>query len=125
MKFIEKKRTKLFALPLCFTTYYIDDEKLTIKSGFLSVIEDDAYMYKIQDVRLVRTLLERIFKLGTIICYTGDTTHPELKLVHIKNSYEVKEYLIKASEEARIKRRTLHTLDIGNSEFSDIPDDSE
>ena len=70
-------------------------------------------MYKVQDVKLATTLLERIFGLGTITCYTGDVTNAELKLIHIRKSKEVKNYLLKASEAARMKRRTLNTLDIG------------
>lgn len=114
MNFVEKKRTKIFGLPWTFTTYTIDENKVTIKSGFLNTVEDDAYMYKIQDVRLVRSFFERIFNLGTLVCFTGDTTHPELKLVHIRRAGEIKEFLMNASEEARIKRRTLHTMDIAN-----------
>lgn len=119
MEYFEKKRTKFLGLPLCFTNYTIDDEKVNIKAGFLNVTEDDAFMYKIQDVRLQKTVLERVFKLGTIICYTGDTTHPELKLVHIRNSNEIKDFIMNASEEARIKRRTLHTLGIGSEALED------
>lgn len=122
MSFIEKKRTKFLALPICFTTYTITDEKITIKSGFLSITEDDAYMYKIQDVRLKKSLFERIFKIGTVICYTGDTTHPELELVHIKHSAEIKDYIMAASEEARRKRRTMHTLDIDATELDEEQD---
>lgn len=121
MSYIEKKRSLFFALPLCFTTYTINDDKLSIKRGFLTIIEDEAYMYKIQDVRLRKTLVERIFGLSTVICYTGDTTHPELKLEHIKNGEAIKNYLMDASEEARRKRRTLHTMDIGG-EMSEIDD---
>ena len=95
------------------------DEKITIKSGFLSITEDDAYMYKIQGVRLKKSFLERIFRIGTVICYTGDTTHPELELVHIKHAAEIKDYIMVASEEARRKRRTMHTLDIDVSEMDE------
>jgi Predicted membrane protein len=119
MIYIEKKRTKFLALPICFTTYTISDEKLTITSGFLNITVDDAFMYKIQDVRLTRSLVERIFKLGTITCYTGDTTHPELKLLHIKNSGIIKDFLMTASEESRRKRRTMHTMDIDAMETED------
>lgn len=115
----EKKRTKFLALPICFVTYQIYDDKINIKSGFLSTVEDDAYMYKVQDVQLTKSLLERIFKLGTITCFTGDKTHPELQLVHIRKSAEIKDYLIKASEEARRKRRTMHTLDIDGDDSED------
>lgn len=112
MTYIERKRTKLFALPICFTKYTITDEKISIKKGFLTIVEDDAYMYKVQDVRLTRSFCERIFGIGTIICYTGDITHPELKLIHIKHTSEIKDFIIVASEEARRKRRVLHNLDI-------------
>ncbi len=121
MEFVERKRTRLFGLPWTFTKYTIDDEKVTIKSGFLSIVEDDAYMYKIQDVRLIRSFLDRLNKTGTVVCYTGDITHPELKLLHIKHSSEIKDFLRTASEEARIKRRTLHTMDIASGpEFEDV-----
>lgn len=108
----EKKRTPFLALPLYFTKYTVTDEKITVKSGLLRTTEDDCYMYKVQDVRLVRSLMERIFGLGTIICYTGDTTDPELKLSHVKNSNEIKEFILTQSEEERIRKRTLHTVDI-------------
>ena len=121
--FKEKKRSKFFGLPLSFTKYLIDEEKVTIRSGFLNVVEDDAMMYKIQDVRLVRSLGERIFGLGTVICFTGDTTHPELRLTRIRNSAQIKDFILDASEEARRRRRTLHSLDIDAMQMDDDDDD--
>ena len=120
MEFIERKRSKFFGLPLSFTKYAISEEKLTITSGFLSITEDDAYMYKIQDVRLTRSLVERLFQLGTITCYTGDTTHPDLTLYHSKNASRIKDFIMESSEEARRKRRALHTIDIDAEDLSDI-----
>lgn len=124
MNYVEKKRTKLFALPICFTTYSVTEDKVSIKRGFLTIVEDEAYMYKIQDVRLIKTFLQGIFKLSTIICYTGDKTHPELKLESIRNGEEIKNYLMDASEEARRKRRTLHTMDI-NGDYGSVDDIEE
>jgi uncharacterized membrane protein YdbT with pleckstrin-like domain len=125
MSFVERKRIKFFGLPFTFTKYSITEEKLTITTGFLSITEDDAYMYKIQDVRLTRSLSERLFKLGTITCYTGDTTHPELILLHIRHSSEIKDFIMLSSEEARRKRRSLHTMnidaeDLDEEELEDI-----
>ena len=111
--YVEKKRTKFLGLPLYFTRYSIGEDKLNIRRGFLNIVEDDTYMYKVQDVELITSLMERIFGLGTVVCYTGDTTHPRLDLVQIKNAKEVKNFILEASEQARMKRRTMNTLDIG------------
>jgi len=122
--FTERKRLLFFGLPWTFTKYTISPSLLTISQGLLNTTEDDCYMYKIQDVKLNKTLLERIFGLATITCYTGDVTHREIKLEHIKNSDEIKTYLLKTSEEARIKRRTLSTIDISANadDVSDMED---
>lgn len=120
MQYEERKRWLFFGLPFTFTKYIISEEVVTIVSGLLNTHENDCYMYKIQDVELVISLPERIFGLGTIVCYTGDTTHPRLVLTHIKNAREIKEYILKTSEEARRKRRTLNTLDIGSGVIDDI-----
>jgi len=119
MSYLERKRIKFFGLPFSFTKYAILDEKITITTGFISITEDDAYMYKIQDVRLTRSLSERIFKIGTITCYTGDTTHPELMLLHIRHASEIKDFIMLSSEEARRKRRSLHTLNIDAEELDE------
>lgn len=109
----ERKRLLFFGLPWTFTKYTITADMLTTDSGLLRTEENDCYMYKVQDVKLTATLIERIFGLATVICYTGDVTNPQLSLVHIKHAKEIKNYLLKASEAARLKRRTINTQDIG------------
>lgn len=111
--FTERKRILFLGLPWTFTKYTITPSLLTVDSGLINTTEDDCYMYKIQDVKLNTSLLERIVGVATITCYTGDVTNPELKLVHIRHAKEIKAYLLKASETARLKRRTLSTMDIG------------
>lgn len=113
IQYIERKRLLFLGLPWTFTKYTISSDMITTDEGLLKVEENDCYMYKVQDVKLTATLMERIFGLATITCYTGDVTDKELKLVHIKHAKEIKSYLLKASEAARIKRRTLNMQDIG------------
>lgn len=124
MAYQERKRWMFFGLPFTFTKYTVEEDVITINSGLLHTHENDCYMYKVQDVELEVSLGERIFGLGTVVCYTGDTTHPKLLLEHIKNAKEVKDYILKESEEARRKRRTLNTLDIGSGavDLDDLDD---
>lgn len=119
-QFIEKKRTAFLGLPIYFTTYTITDELLTIKEGLLKITENDCYLYKIQDVTLTRTLMERMFGLGTVTCHTGDTTNPVIELKHIKNAAEIKDYILKVSDELRLKRRTINTVNIGAEALEDV-----
>lgn len=119
--FRERKRWLFLGLPFTFTVYILKDDMLTVDTGFFKKVENDCYMYKIQDVQHTASLMERMFGLGTITCHTGDTTHPTLKLVHIKNSKQIKNYILEASEAARMRRRTLNTLDIGTGDI-DVAD---
>ncbi len=111
-EYVERKRWLFFGLPFTFTKYTVNERVITVNAGLFSTTENDCYLYKIQDVELKTSLAERIFGLGTVACYTGDNTHPQLYLEHIKNAREIKNYILQASEVARRKRRTLNTLNI-------------
>lgn len=119
IKFVERKRWLFLGLPFTFTKFIIQDDAITINQGFLNKVENDCYMYKVQDVEHKASLLERICGLGTITCFTGDTTHPKLIMPHIKHSKTIKNYILEASEAARMRRRTLNTLDIGSMADAD------
>lgn len=123
VKYVERKRWLFLGLPFTFTKYIIKDDMLTMDQGFLRKVENDCYMYKIQDVQHTASLIERIFGMGSITCFTGDTTHPKLELIHIKHSKDIKNYLLEASEAARMKRRTLNTLNIGAEAMVDMDND--
>ncbi len=117
IEFVERKRWLFLGLPFTFTKYTIKEDMITVDAGLLKTIENDCYMYKVQDVMHTASLLEKIFRLGTIVCHTGDTTHPILKLEHIRNSKTIKDFILKQSEEARIKRRTVNMVDIGSDDI--------
>ena len=122
VEFVEKMRWLFLGLPFTFTRYMIKEDMITVDTGVFTKVENDCYMYKVQDVEHTASIWERMVGLGTIVCYTGDTTHPKLLIEHIRNSKAIKEFILKESEEARLKRRTVNMLDIGSGEAGDIDD---
>lgn len=124
MEYVERKRWLFLGLPFTFTKYTVKEDMITVEEGFFKTVENDCYMYKVQDVMHSAGVAEKLFGLGTVTCYTGDTTHPQLILQHIRNSREVKDYILRQSEEARLKRRTVNMLDIGSGDMDDAADEA-
>ena len=93
MGFQERKRWVFLGLPLTFTVYTVKEDLITVNEGFLNRKENDCYMYKVQDVELQCSVWERMFGIGTVKCFTGDTSNPELYLHHIRNSKAVKDFI--------------------------------
>lgn len=119
MAFVERKRWLFLGLPLTFTKYTVTEEQITINSGFLTRVENDCYMYKVQDTILSVSLLQRIFGIATVVCKTSDVTHGQLILKNIRHAKTIKDFIVESSEEQRLKRRTVNTLNIN----ADVDDD--
>ncbi len=100
----DRKRT-LFGLPLSFTKYSLTEEKLLIKTGFLSLNEEEVRLYRILDVTLKKSLRQRIFGIGTIHCCSADKSTPEFDIKAVKNPEWVKETLSDLIEAERSRKR--------------------
>ena len=99
------RKRPLFGLPLSFTRYKLTEEKLLINTGFFSIKEEEIQLYRIMDVTLKCSLLQRIFNVGTIHCCSGDKTTPEFDIKDVKNPSHVKELLSKNIEIQRDRKR--------------------
>ncbi len=106
----DKKRT-LFGLPLSFTKYRLDRERLYIEKGFFTKKEDEVRLYRILDLSVTRTLGQRIFGLGTIRCCSADKTLGDFEILSVKKPREVKELISENVERERTEKR------VSNREF--------
>lgn len=98
-----KDRKRYFGLPLSFTRYRIENNRIFVNRGFFTTVEDELVIYRILDVRLRRTLGDKIFGVGTITLYTADETNRELYLEKIKNSAKIRDMISEAAETERAK----------------------
>ena len=102
----DKKRT-LFGLPLSFTKYVLDEERLFIRSGVFTKIEDEIWLHRIMDITLRQSLRQRIDRVGTIHCCSSDASQREFSIENIKNPREVRELLSSMVEAQREKKRVI------------------
>ena len=101
----DRKRVLFFGLPLSFTTYRLTSNRLFINSGLLTQTQDEVRLYRITDVSLSRTLIQRIFGLSTIHCNSSDKTLGNFDIINVKDGENVKELLSQSVEEERMARR--------------------
>lgn len=113
----EKKRWLFFGLPFTFTTYLLNDRKLTVRSGLLTTNEDDILLYRIMDTSLRRTLAQKLFGLGSVRVASSDQSLPELVIKNIRNARDFKEQLDARVEADRLRMR------VRTGEFMDIDGD--
>ena len=99
----DRKRI-FFGLPWTFTRYTLTETCLIIRSGIINQSEEEIRLYRILDVTLRRSFWERLFGLGTIHLCTADKTSPEVDILHIPNSREVRTLLSDRVEEERSER---------------------
>jgi len=111
----DRKRI-IFGLPWTFTRYSLTEEKLLTDVGFFSRIEEEVRLYRVLDVTLRRSLLQRLWGLGTIHCCTADKSTPEFDIKNIKKPVEVKNMLSDLIEKCREAKR------ISGREFMSVDD---
>ena len=117
------KKRPIFGLPLSFTKYTLLEDKILIDTGFLSTKQEEVKLYRIMDVTLKRTFIQRIFGVGTIHCCSADKTTPEFDITDIKNPFEVKEKISKIAEEQRDKKRVTGREIFADSDDDELDDD--
>ncbi len=122
----KQRKRNWCGLPWSFTIYSFDEERIFIESGVFSKKEDEVRLYRVLDLSLERSFLQRIFKMGTIKVDSSDKTMKCFELKNIKNPKEVKEQLSELVEEERQRKRISgreYMVDHDNDGYDDYDDD--
>lgn len=115
----DRKRT-LFGLPWSFTRYRLTAKKLVLKKGFFTITEDEILLYRVLDLRLIRTFGQRIFGLGTVVLLSGDATSPEFRILNIKRSEQVRDQISEMVEAERSRLRLQGRELVGIADETEI-----
>ena len=87
--------------PWTFEIYRIANGRIYTQSGLINCEENECMIYRVLDISLKRTLLNRLCGTGTIILRTKDASDGILTIRNVKNSQQVKDMISELVEEAR------------------------
>lgn len=104
MKWYDRKRLWC-GLPWTFTKYGMSDDRLFVEKGLFNVRGMEVRLYRILNISIQRSLIQRIFGLGTIHLDSTDKDLSCFDIVNIKNSESVMEMISEAVEAERLSNR--------------------
>ena len=108
IEYLWKDRKRHLGMPLSFTRYRLSEDRLFLTEGFLNIRDDEVLLYRVRDIDTRRTLLQRLFGVGTVTVLSSDKTMPTLVLKNVKNPLFVKELIHKQVEEMKVHRRVRY-----------------
>ncbi len=82
-------------------SYKLTTQRLFITRGLVSKKRDQMELYRVKDVSLEQSFLERLLHVGTVKVFSNDDTTPIMLLSHISNPDQVFETVRKAYRESR------------------------
>lgn len=109
IEYLWKDRKRFLGMPLSFTRYSLSEDRLFCETGFLNIRSDEVLLYRVRDLRLTMSLVQRVFGVGTVCVVSSDKSIPHLDLKNVKAPRTVKELIHENVEAAKNKRRMRAT----------------
>ena len=109
-------------LPWTFTTYSFSPDRIFVRHGVLTLREDEVRLYRVKDISLSRTLIQRIFGLGSVRICSTDSTLKDFELKNVRHAEDVKEQLSDLVEAERERKRVSMREFLGHEGEHDYED---
>ncbi|WP_420796411.1 PH domain-containing protein [Bifidobacterium stellenboschense] len=104
--------------PFTFTTYTLTADELAVKTGVLRETYDVTKLFRVVDMTITRSLLQRLFGLSTITLETRDqSSGGQTVLKNVIHGFEVRRVIQHAVDDARNVNR------VSAREYMDSGDD--
>ena len=98
------KKNTFFGKPWSFTRYLLYSDRLLIKYGVLTRRQEELRLYRVKDISLRQTLLQRIFHLGTLTIASTDVSASRFLIINVKDPERVARLLSDSAEKERIAK---------------------
>lgn len=120
--FIWTDKKRIMGMPISFTCYNMTEDRLFIRSGVLTTLQEEILLYRIRDLTFKQTLWQKVFGVGSVVVHSSDTTNAHCELKNIKMPFEVKELIHKHVEIMKKKNRMRANEFIRDDIDDDCPD---
>lgn len=116
---IWKDRKRILGMPISFTKYSIDDDRLYLEKGFFKSEMNEILLYRILDIKTTRTLGQKLFGVGTITLYSADSSNKILELKNIKKPKQIHKFISEIVEKERKEKKVIGKEIYGSNDFDD------
>lgn len=106
LKWYDRKRLWC-GLPWTFTKYGLSEDRLFVETGLFTTKHYDIRLYRIMNTSMTRSLVQKIFGLGTIHIDGTDKDLGCFDMVNVKNCITVKELIDNSVEAERIRNKVV------------------
>ncbi len=94
-------RKRILGMPISFTRYEVDESRLTMRRGLLRTETDELLLYRVLDIKMVRTFGQKLLGVGTLVLYCQDRSTNVLELMNIRKPEQVRKFLSRIVERER------------------------
>ncbi|MRR39338.1 PH domain-containing protein [bacterium] len=102
-----KDRKRYLGMPISFTRYEFDSDRLVSRIGLLKTVTNEVLLYRILDIKMTQTLGQKLFGVGTLMLYTADQSDNQIPLINIKHPEKIRRGLSELVEKERMEKRLL------------------
>jgi len=86
-------------------SFTLTTERLRLKKGVLNQVFDEVELYRVKDVTLTRSAVQRMYGLGTVTLQTSDHGQETICIDSVRKSEELREQLRQQVEIIRDRKR--------------------
>lgn len=117
-KILWKDKKRHLGMPISFTKYAVDGERLYLDKGFFTTESNEILLYRILDIKTKRTLWQKICGVGTVTLYSADQSDRVLELKNIKKPKDVHHFISELVEKRRQERGIAGREMVGSGSVS-------
>lgn len=115
-EYLWEDKKRIWGLPISFTKYWLDNQRLYVKAGFFNSKTSEILLYRILDIESSQTLWQKLFKVGNVTLYSADKSDKVTVLVNIKNPTQTHKYVSELIEGVRAEKGLIGKEMIGTAD---------